>query len=1055
MSCDDNKEARDEDRKKRRSLPIVTSELPKAPPKYWRSIDELNRAKSIALGAVNEFAPGADMLEEGSVSRRGFMQLLGASTALATVGAACQKPNEKIVPFVRRPEELTPGNPLHFATAYALEGFAQGLLVTSHEGRPTKVEGNPDHPETKGATTAIDQALILGLYDDDRAKRLRHGADALAWRSFLGHTKAHGQRLEKNQGASLRFLVEPTASPLRGDLRRRILARFPKAKFVSYSSTTSDGAAEGPRMAFGQPVFAQNHYDKARVILSLDADFLGEGSELVRANRGFAARREPGPDMNRLYVIEPALTGTGAMADHRLRVRAGDIASFAAALVADLAHDTTSLAPLAGLPKGASFDARFVRALTHDLQRWPGETLVVAGRRQPPAVHALAAAMNAALGNVGKTVTYALSPFDDEQKTGTGPKALGALVEDIAAGQVDTLVITASNPVYTAPVDFKLDKLLPRVETTIYHGLYEDETAKVCTTMIPATHPLETWGDARSIDGTVSIVQPLIAPLWGAYTESQVLAAFLDEGDVSPHELVRRFWAGNHPTSETANPPAPKGTAYSAFPQGSPSAWDNAWEKWLGDGVLPDTAAQPVNVPAVDAAALAQVVGRELGAQGAQNASRTEGLEVAFVNDQRLHDGRFANNAWLQELPHSITKLTWDTPVMISDATARAQGLEDGDVVALQLRDRSVEGPIMIVPGHVDGAVTIPLGGGRTGPGESIAAGVGFNAGALRTSDAFWFDRGLKLARTGDRHKFSVTQEQWTMAPDGRDAPPPAVTGTLAEVQNERSAFREEIAERRGPLATIHEPWDYSTQQYKWGMSIDLNKCTGCNACVVACQSENNIPVVGAENVRKGRHMQWIRIDRYFEGSIEEPQLVNQPVGCQHCETAPCEYVCPVNATTHSDEGLNDMAYNRCIGTRYCSNNCPYKVRRFNFLNYTKDYSAARMMGTNPDVTVRTRGIMEKCTYCVQRIERKRIDARIANGGAGTTIKDGDLQTACQQGCPARAIEFGSLNDPGAKVTRLHGDERRYDLLHELNTRPRTAFLVRVRNTNPDLAKVD
>jgi molybdopterin-containing oxidoreductase family iron-sulfur binding subunit len=689
-----------------------------------------------------------------------------------------------------------------------------------------------------------------------------------------------------------------------------------------------------------------------------------------------------------------------------------------------------------------------VRALAHDLQRYAGQTLVVAGRRQPPAVHALAAAINSALGNVGKTVTYSLSPFDVDPKVGVGPKALGELVEDIAAGTVDTLIITASNPVYTAPVDFKLDKLLPRVQATIYHGLYEDETAAVCTTMIPATHPLETWGDARALDGTVSIVQPLIAPLWGAFTESQVLAAFLDEGDVSPHELVRRFWAGNHPTAETANPAgAPKGTAYSAFPQGSATAWDIAWDKWLADGILPDTAAKPVNVPALDAAALAQVVGSQLAALGA----KSDGLELAFVNDTRIHDGRFANNAWLQELPQTITKLTWDTPVMISEATAKAQGLEHGDVVALRLRDRSVEGPIMIVPGHADDAVTVPLGGGRTAPAETIAAGVGFNVGALRASDAFWFDRGLKLARTGDKHKFAVTQDQWTMSPDGRDAPPPAVEGTLAEMEMEGSKFREELAERRGPLATIYEPWDYSTQQYKWAMSIDLNKCTGCNACVVACQSENNIPVVGVENVRKGRHMQWIRIDRYYTGPVDEPETIYQPVACVQCETAPCEYVCPVAATTHSDEGINDMAYNRCIGTRYCSNNCPYKVRRFNFLNYTKDYTASQMMGTNPDVTVRTRGVMEKCTYCVQRIERKRIETRIA----GTTIKDGDLQTACQQGCPARAIEFGSLNDPNATVTRLHADARRYDLLHEIGTRPRTAYLARIRNVNPDLAKVE
>ena len=1034
MSCDDNKEARAKDRAgraRRRSLPIVTAEAsvptpaPK-PPRYWRSIAERDAAKAIALGAVNEL-PSLNVTPEeiasGGVSRRGFMQVLGASTAIATLGAACQKPRDKIFPFVRRPEEVTPGNALHFATASALEGFASGLLVTSFEGHPTKVEGNPEHPETLGATTPFDQSLILGLYDNDRVKELRHAGEPVAWETFLAAIKAQGASMEASGGAGLRFLVEPTTSPLLGELRRRILARFPKAKFVSYGSTWSDGAAEGPRLAFGQPLVARHHLDKAQVILSLDADFLGEGPELIRASREFASRREPGPDMNRLYVVEPAMTGTGAMADHRLRLRGGDVASFTAALVAELAArpGLQALGPLAGLAKTAAGDPKWIKAVAGDLERNRGRAVVIAGRRQPPAVHALAAAINAALGNVGTTVTYMLSPFDGP----SGAKALGTLVEDIAADSVDMLVVTASNPAYTAPADFKLAGLLSRVRHTIYHGLYEDETAAVCNTLIPAAHTLESWGDARALDGTVSVVQPLIAPLWGGYTETQVLAAFLDEGQVTPHELLRRFWHGQRPGDQAA-------------------AFDGAWEKWLADGVLPGTTAQPVNVPAVNGAALAGVIGSAMAAL----AAKSDGLEIAFVNDQKVHDGRFANNPWLQELPHSITKHTWDNAVMISEATAKAQGVETGDIVALQYRARSVEGPVLIVPGHADDAVTVALGYGRTGVGESVASGVGFNAGAIRVSDEPWFDRGLKLARTGDDHAFAITEEQWTMAPDGRKTPPPAVDTSLAEELKEGSPFHEEIEERRGPQPTIHDPVDYSAAHYKWGMSIDLNKCTGCNACVVACQSENNISVVGKENVRKGRHMQWIRIDRYFTGDIDEPEIINQPLACQHCETAPCEYVCPVNATVHSDEGLNEMVYNRCIGTRYCSNNCPYKVRRFNFLNYINDLSAAREMGMNPDVTVRTRGIMEKCTYCVQRIERKRFDTRIA----GTTINAGDLQTACQQGSPSRANEFGSLNEPSAKVTRLHADPRRYDLLHEIGTRPRTAYLVRVRNPNPELA---
>jgi molybdopterin-containing oxidoreductase family iron-sulfur binding subunit len=942
------------------------------------------------------------------------------------VGAACQKPHDKIVPFVRRPAEVTPGNPLHFATAFALDGLTSGLIVTSHEGRPTKVEGNPDHAETLGASSVFDQALIQSLYDNERLKELRRGGQPIAWRAFISDVKARAAKLEGTKGAGLRFLVDPTTSPLLGDLRRRILARFPGAKFTSYSSASSDGALEGPRLAFGQPVVARHNLTKARVVLSLDADFLGEGAESTRLQAEFAAGRAPGADMNRLYVVEPCFTSTGIGADHRLRLRGTDVPSFAAALVAELAgRGLGALSPLASLPKGAAGDQKWLKAVAADLERNRGKSVVIAGPRQPAAVHALAAAINSALGNVGATVSYVLSPFEGL----SGAKALGPLVEEIAAGTVDTLVITASNPVYTAPVDFKLAQLLPRVPNAIYHTLYDDETAAVCSTLIPATHPLETWGDSRALDGTVSIVQPLIAPLWGSFCESQVLAAFLDEGDVTPHDLVRRHWQGQRPGDQAA-------------------AFEGSWEKWLADGVLPGTAAQAVNVPAVDGSAVAAVVAPMLAAL----AAKTDGLEIGFVVDPKVYDGRFANNPWLQELPHPVTKHTWDNAVMISEATAKAQSVDTGDIVALQYRDRSVEGPILIVPGHADDAVTVALGYGRTGTAETIAKGVGFNAGAIRASEAPWFDRGLKLASTGEHHEFAITQDQWTMAPDGRKSPPPAVGGTLAEFLEKGSHFNIELSERRGELPTIHEPVDYSKQAYKWAMSVDLNKCTGCNACVVACQAENNIPVVGKVNVRKGRHMQWLRIDRYYTGDIADPEIITQPLGCVQCETAPCEYVCPVNATVHSDEGLNEMVYNRCIGTRYCSNNCPYKVRRFNFLNYTGNYTASQMMGQNPDVTVRTRGIMEKCTYCVQRIERKRIDARNANGGQGVLIKDGEIQTACQQSCASGAIEFGSLNDPNSKVSKLHADVRRYDLLHEIGTRPRTAYLARIRNINPELA---
>jgi len=1026
MSCEENKKAE----RRSRSLAIVQDPPPAPAPRYWRSLEERAGSPELADASKREFPAGASELTD-SVSRRSFMQLIGTSAALAGAGVACMKPNQKIVPFVRRPEEVVPGNPLHFATSVTLDGFATGLVVESHEGRPTKIEGNPVHPASLGAATAFDQGLILGLYDDDRARAFTRKGLPIAWRSMLGEIGGLADRLRANEGAALRFLAEPTASPVVTDLRRRILAKFPKAKFVSYSSTASE-AGQGAKLSFGRPLEARHSLARASVILSLDADFIADGPEQLALAREFAKGRTPGPGMNRLYVVEPALTVTGGVADHRLRLRGSDVPAFAAALARELGARPgfELLAPLGAAlppPPAADWDAHWLSAVARDLEKNRGKSLVIAGRRQPAAVHALVNAINAALGNLGTTVSWGAPVLADPS---SGPAALWDLMTEIGGGLVDTLVITARNPVYTAPADFKLGQLLPRIPNSIYHTLYEDETAAGCNTLIPAAHALESWGDGRAVDGTVSIQQPLIAPLWGGVTEVEVLAAFLGEGDLGAHEIVRRYWQGQA---------ASFGSGLDFF--------EHAWEKWLADGVVADTTAKPeaAGELAIDGAALAKAIAPLLAS--ARKADASGGIEIGFAVDPKVYDGRFGNNAWLQELPHPITKLTWENAVLVSPATATKLGLVTGDLVEITYRQRTLEGPVMIQPGHADETLTLPLGYGRAGA-EHVARGLGFNAGAIRTGEAPWFGGGATLVKIGSGYKLGITQDHWSMQPDGRTTPPPAVETTLANLENEHSEFHEEIEERRGMPPTLHKPWDYSKETYKWAMAIDLNKCTGCNACVVACQSENNIPVVGKENVVKGREMQWIRIDRYFSGSIDNPEVITQPLACVHCETAPCEYVCPVNATVHSDEGLNEMVYNRCIGTRYCSNNCPYKVRRFNFLEYNGDVSGARRMGMNPEVTVRSRGIMEKCTYCVQRIERKRIDTRIA----GRTIQDGELQTACEQGCPSQAITFGSLNDPGSRVSKLHADSRRYDLLHEIGTRPRTAYLARVRNPNPELA---
>jgi molybdopterin-containing oxidoreductase family iron-sulfur binding subunit len=1001
-------------------------------PRYWRNLQERDgQADAPSAGAHDhghddddhhqhhrsgspEFPEGADVLE--GVSRRDFVSLLGAT--LAVSGTACYRPKQKIVPYVRRPPEVTPGNPLHFTSAYALEGYGIGLLIESHAGRPTKVEGNPDHPDSLGSTGLYEQALTLDLYDDDRAKSLRHRGAGLAWRGLLPVLAQHGQRLQADGGAKLRFLVEPSRSPLLADLRGRVVQKFPRAKMVSFSSVAADGAAEGAQLAFGRPLEPRHNLAAARVILSLDSDFLGDGPEQVRLSRQFGAAREPGPNMNRLYVAEPCPTVTGEMADHRMRIRGSDILALAQTLVQRLGAEAggEALSRLGALPAGtATIDGRWVSAAAKDLLANRGRSLVIAGRRQPAAVHALVDAINVALGNVGSTVSFWAAGTPDGR---SGIEPLRGLVEEIAAGQVDTLVITANNPVYGAPSDFKLERLLARVPHVIYMGSHEDETAALAETFIPKAHAFESWGDSEALDGTVSLVQPLIYPLWGGRTEAELLAGFVGEGDKGAHALLKQLWQRRAVAEGRA----------------TTEAFEGAWETWLATGLLEKTGGQPETAPAVEGAGLAERLGPVI-----QALPKGGGLEVGFQIDPKVFDGRFANNAWLQELPHPISKLTWDNAVLLSAATAAEQQIKDGDVVEVSVGDRKIEGPALIQPGHADNAVTLPLGYGRML--GKVAKGVGFNAGVVRVSRAPWFELGGALRKTGRRHRFGITQIHWKM--EGRA---PVQETKLAELDSKK--FHHELQTERGPLWTIHKPVDYSKQPYKWAMSIDLNQCTGCSVCVMACVSENNIPVVGRENVRVGREMQWIRVDRYYrEEEGAETTSVPQPVACVHCETAPCEYVCPVNATTHSDEGLNEMVYNRCVGTRYCSNNCPYKARRFNFMDYHQAPSPTEKMAANPDVTVRSRGIMEKCTYCVQRIERSRIDARIE----GRVIRDGEILTACQQACPTGAIEFGSLNDPNARVTKKHEDHRRYDLLHELNTRPRTAYLARVRNPNPEL----
>ncbi|HWE22715.1 MAG TPA: 4Fe-4S dicluster domain-containing protein, partial [Myxococcales bacterium] len=718
----------------------------------------------------------------------------------------------------------------------------------------------------------------------------------------------------------------------------------------------------------------------------------------------WAEKREPGREMNRLYAIECNLTVTGMNADHRIPATPSQITDIALALAARLGRSVDSLGAFTALGTKGSIGpttARTVDALAADLRKAGRGAVVMAGPRAAPVVHALAHAINSALGS--EAVVHRSPVLHDVD---TGADTLRDLAEEMRRGSVDTLVVTAANPVFTAPYDLNLAKALDSVPNAIYRGLYYDETSQRCAWFIPATHPLEEWGDARAPDGTVTFLQPLVQPLFNGVTEAQVLSAFLGEGDKSTYTQLREYWAGARNDA------------------------DAAWEKWISDGFIRGTAA-PAESPRPRFDAIAS-------AAKSVSTGSLPGLELNVVPDYRVYDGRFANNVWLQELPDPVTKLTWDNAALMSPKTAREFGVTTGDLVDVGRMGPPMTVAVLVAPGHADGAVTIALGYGRSGT-ELNAARVGFDVAPLRRSDSPWNARGIILTKLGRTYRLAVTQEHWSM--EGRD---PALDIDLAHFKEEGL---ERIEEKRSPKATMHTPWDYSKVAYKWGMAIDLSRCTGCSACMVACQSENNVPVVGKGNVAKSREMHWLRIDRYFQGGEDAPRAVPQPMLCQHCETAPCEYVCPTNATVHSDEGLNEMVYNRCIGTRYCSNNCPYKVRRFNYFNYTYDVSDVEKLRMNPDVTVRSRGVMEKCTYCVQRIERARIDSRVQE----RPIAESEMQTACQQACPSHAIVFGNLHDKSHEVARRHADERHYFVLDDLGTRPRTAYLARVRNPNPDL----
>lgn len=985
----------------------------------WRGLEEISETAEFQRWVEDEFPYRATIPQ---VDRRGFLKFMGASMLLAGLSGCRYLPKEYIVPHVTNPEDRVIGQSVYYASTVVLGGYGTGVLVRSYEGRPLKIEGNPGHPSSLGSTDATIQALMHTMYDPDRSKNVTHGGEITTWDAAL--TLLRDQIAKHKSGeikGGFRLLTETVTSPTLAFHIRNLLAHCPGAVWHQYDAVSRDAALRGSTTAFSSPVETVYDFTQADVVLSLDADFFSEGPGHVRYTRDFMARRKVDGDtatLNRLYAVESTPNLVGAFADARARCKASEVSAVALAIASRLGVNLGS----GNLP--ATVSAKFLDAVVADLQKNRGRAVVIPGEHQSAEVHAIAHAINMALGNIA--VSYRAPVAAEWTDTEASIKSL---VQDMAAGRVATLLIFGGNPVYNAPADLAFGEVLAKVPTKFRMGLYEDETSALCDWHLPEAFWLEAWGDARAHDGTASVVQPLIEPLYEGKSHLEVVAGLTDR----PHtglELLKSFWKSNGLASDTA------------------------WNRALHEGLIPNTASPEVAAT--------------LQSFSVAPPQAPASIEVVFRPDPTVGDGAFANNGWLQELPKPLTKTTWENCAYVSPKTAEALQLNvwrdsdnpKHDVVEVKLHGASVTLPAFVQPGHPDDSVTLHLGYGRTMAGK-IGSGVGTNAYALRKVGGANWSGGATIERVGST---TLGNTQYHHSMEGRDlirygtaaqfAANPSLSPEDAHAPKADSEHAEEGPMKEPDLnlyknAKKEHDWD----GHQWAMAIDLNLCVGCNACVAACNAENNIPVVGKDQVANGREMHWIRIDRYYgprEGdqNLEDPVTHFQPVTCMHCEYAPCEPVCPAAATVHSREGLNQMVYNRCVGTRYCSNNCPYKVRRFNFFNFANHHDVPVIkLRNNPDVTVRGRGVMEKCTYCVQRINA----ARIAEKKSGQPMKDGAVVTACQQACPAQAIVFGDMNDPGSAISGLRAKKRNYSLLGELHTVPRTTYLAKVKNPNPEL----
>ena len=1000
----------------------MTTRKPTDGKTYWRSLGELQDTPEFRDFLHREFPVAASEFPEG-LSRRRWLQLMGASLALGGL-TGCRWESEQILPFAIRPENRIPGVAEQFATSIDIAGMPRHLLVTCYDGRPIKVEGNPEHPDSRGATDTFAQATILDLYDPDRSSQLRERRNrktfTRSWDEFDTFLNEHLSNYQQTGGDGLGILVEPIRSLTERMLFAAIQERFPKIQLFGFSALGNTAEHQATQQVFGKHFRTSLRLDKAQRILCLDADPLGVDVTSVRNIGDFATGRTPNEDMNRLYVAESQYTVTGAAADHRLPTKSQDIGGLLSYIDAEVRKQLEKRGASRNIPKPPDSMKQFAAAVVDDLTNFAGASAIIVGARQPAAVHAMAMKLNHLLGNIGQTVALIAEDSDTQWKS---PNELGRLA---ASGKLSTLFVLGGNPAYDMPVDAPIRDALKSVGTTIRFGQYDDETSDICQWHVPLAHPYETWGDVQSWDGNPSITQPLIAPLLNGRSRIELLAQLAD--DQRDAETIVR-------------------AAIEKF--GRTNSISENWKKWVHDGFVSSDDGQDSALPTP----------ADLSANAPLPFSGSDTVELVFTADSSTLDGRFANNGWLQETPDFLTKLTWDNAAIVGPQTAQDHGLTHGKFVRIEVGSRQVELPVYVMPGQARGSIGLALGYGRTrsgiigGHSEENVATVGVNVQPLRSTNSAFIANATRLVPVDRSFEFATTQDHHAIDTVGREEIGQRVGKLVHEGPLDVYLEHPDFAHHGSHHIESDPLWKEPTyDDHAWGMAIDLNKCIGCNACTIACQAENNVPIVGKEQVALGREMHWLRIDRYFKGDVEDPEVTHQPVACHHCENAPCEQVCPVAATVHSDEGLNDMIYNRCVGTRYCANNCPYKVRRFNFLNYNEELEDANrelvQLAVNPEVTVRTRGVMEKCTYCVQRIQNVKIDAKTGR----RTIEDGEIKTACQQACPAKAIEFGDINDPNSRVAQAHADARAYGMLAELNVKPRTKYLARIRNPHPLLA---